>query len=209
MSRASAAAVDLQIHRARRQRAREERDHAAHRAVAVQARRSAFHDLDAVEHGLRHAAPIDPLAPCVVDRDAVEQAPPCGLHRRRGSRRSARYRQRDCSCGEAPPRNLAEGPAIREPDSVAPAQEVRPAFSIEATWLASTDVRVAETMIQDRSSEPSLSEKSSVAELPAETVTVLLSGFLPIADAYTSVLTGRNVAEDVGPGVVGDDHALW
>ena len=26
-----------------------------------------------VEHRLRHAAPVDPLAPCVVDRDAVEQ----------------------------------------------------------------------------------------------------------------------------------------
>jgi len=35
----------------------------------------------------------------------------------------------------------------------------------------------------DRSSDPSLSEKSSVAELPAVTVTVLLSGFLPIAEA--------------------------
>src|SRR5437867_13138980 len=32
-----------------------------------------LHDLDAVEHAFRHASPVDPLAPRVVDRKAVEE----------------------------------------------------------------------------------------------------------------------------------------
>src|SRR6185369_15821551 len=70
---AAAATVHLHIHRARRERTREERDQAAHRAVAVQVRRAAFHNLDAIEHRLGRATPIDPLTPRVVDREAVGQ----------------------------------------------------------------------------------------------------------------------------------------
>ena len=73
MPSGTAAAVDLQIHRPRRHRPAEERDHAAHRAVAVQVRRSALEHLDVVEHSLRHAPPVDPLAPRVVHRNSVEE----------------------------------------------------------------------------------------------------------------------------------------
>src|SRR6185503_17627867 len=71
--RAAAAAIELKIDGARRERPREERDQTTHRPVAVQTGRAAFDDLDVIEHRLGYATPIDPLTPRVVDRHAVEE----------------------------------------------------------------------------------------------------------------------------------------
>ena len=58
-------------------------------------------------------------------------------------------------------------------------------LTVDATLLASSAVRVADTMTLERSRDPSLRAMSSVADAPTLTVTELESGARPIALART------------------------
>ena len=98
-----AAVLRFELDRPARRPAGDDVDDAAHRDVAVQTRRRALGDLDAVHAGERHAGPVHPPAERIVERDAVEQDERAALTAR------ADPAQRDALRGRL--RHQAAGPA--------------------------------------------------------------------------------------------------
>jgi hypothetical protein len=113
LRRSFVAVLRRELERPARGTAGDDVDHAAHGDVAVQARRGAFGDLDAIDAGQRDAAPVDPAAERIVEGNAVEQDERAALTARpdAAERHALRGRLRDEAAGaaeEAERRHLAQ-----------------------------------------------------------------------------------------------------